>query len=84
MKWMKYSILLILDLILLATAALAIAGIGSDANRMRCSVVIRQKPAAIWPWLCEADKSETVGDLAGGGAATRERAVRYREARRCG
>ena len=56
MKWVKISIGSILGLILLATAAVAIAGLRSDANRLYCSMVIRQKPAAIWPWLFEADK----------------------------
>jgi uncharacterized protein YndB with AHSA1/START domain len=56
MKWIKLSIVSILGIILLATAALAIAGMGTNANRMRCSLVIRQKPAAIWPWLYEPDK----------------------------
>lgn len=56
MKWIKLSIASILGLIVLATAALAIAGLGADANRSISSVVIRQKPAAIWPWLYQADK----------------------------
>ena len=56
MKWIKIGILSVLGIILLATAALAIAGSGSDANRLQCSVVIRQKPAAIWPWLYESEK----------------------------
>jgi hypothetical protein len=56
MKWVKISIGSILALIVLATAAVAIAGMGADANRLYCSMVIRQKPAAIWPWLFEAGK----------------------------
>ena len=56
MRWIKFGILSIVGIIVLATAALAIAGSGSDANRLQCSLVIRQKPAAIWPWLYEAEK----------------------------
>ena len=56
MKWIKISIVSILGVILLAAAALAIAGLGADANRLTSSLVIRQKPAAIWPWLYQSDK----------------------------
>lgn len=56
MKWVKISIGSILGLIVLATAAVAIAGMRADANRLQCSLVIRQKPAAIWPWLFEPAK----------------------------
>jgi uncharacterized protein YndB with AHSA1/START domain len=56
MRWIKLSIVSVFGIILVVTAALAIAGSGSDANRLQCSVVIRQKPAAIWPWLYEAEK----------------------------
>ena len=51
MRWTKFSILAIVELIILATAALVIAGMGADANRLQSSVVIRRKPAAIWPWI---------------------------------
>lgn len=56
MKWVKISIGSMVGLILLATAAVAIAGLRSDANRLYCSMVIRQSPAAIWPWLFEPDR----------------------------
>jgi len=56
MRSIKFGIVSIFGIILLATAALAIAGSGADANRLQCSMVIRQKPAALWPWLYEADK----------------------------
>jgi uncharacterized protein YndB with AHSA1/START domain len=56
MRWIKIVLGSVFGLIILATAALAIAGMGADANRMVGSVVIRQKPAAIWPWLHQADK----------------------------
>ncbi len=56
MKWFKISIVSILGVIVLIAAALAIAGLGADANRLTSSLVIRQKPAAIWPWLYQSDK----------------------------
>jgi uncharacterized protein YndB with AHSA1/START domain len=56
MKRVKLSIAAVLGLILLATAALAVAGMGPDSNRLYSSVVIRQAPAAIWPWLYQEDK----------------------------
>src|SRR5436190_6831101 len=56
MKWIKIVLGSVLGLILLATAALAVAGMGADSNRMVTSIVIRQKPAAIWPWLYKPDK----------------------------
>ena len=52
----KISIVSILGVIVLIAAALAIAGLGADANRLTSSLVIRQKPAAIWPWLYQSDK----------------------------
>jgi len=33
-----------------------IAGMGADSNRAVTSIVIKQKPAVIWPWLYKADK----------------------------
>ena len=56
MKWIKIILGSVVGLILLATAALAVAGMGADANRSVTSIVIRQKPAVIWPWLYKADK----------------------------
>ena len=56
MKWIKIVLGSVLGLIILCTAALAVAGMGADANRSVTSVVIRQKPAAIWPWLYKPDK----------------------------
>jgi uncharacterized protein YndB with AHSA1/START domain len=31
-------------------------GAGPDANRMTSSIVIHQKPEAVWPWLYKPDK----------------------------
>jgi len=56
MMRVKISILSLPGLIIVATAALAIAGTGADANRLPSSVVIRRKPAAIWPWLHQSDE----------------------------
>jgi len=56
MKWIKIVLGSLLGLIILATAALAVAGMGADSNRMVTSIVIKQKPAAIWPWLYKSDK----------------------------
>src|SRR4051794_15818997 len=56
MKWIKIVLGALLALILLATASLAIAGMRPDANRMIAGIVIRQKPAAIWPWLYRPEK----------------------------
>jgi uncharacterized protein YndB with AHSA1/START domain len=56
MKWIKIVLGSLLGLIILATAALAVAGMGADANRLATSIVIRQKPAVIWPWLYQPDK----------------------------
>jgi uncharacterized protein YndB with AHSA1/START domain len=56
MKWIKIVLGSLLGLIILGTAALAVAGMGADSNRMVTSIVIQQKPAAIWPWLYKPDK----------------------------
>src|SRR5436305_14392099 len=56
MKWIKIVLGALFGLIILAAAALAVAGMGADANRMVTSTVIKQKPAAIWPWLYKGDK----------------------------
>jgi uncharacterized protein YndB with AHSA1/START domain len=56
MKWVKIVLGAFLALIVLCAAALAVAGMGPDANRMQSSVVIRNKPEAVWPWLYKADK----------------------------
>jgi uncharacterized protein YndB with AHSA1/START domain len=56
MKWLKISIASLLGLILLTTAAMAIANMGADSNRIVSSMVFQAKPAAIWPWLYEPDK----------------------------
>jgi uncharacterized protein YndB with AHSA1/START domain len=56
MKWVKIGVVSILGLILLATAALAIAGMGADANRMTASAVFKAKPAAVWLWLYKPER----------------------------
>jgi uncharacterized protein YndB with AHSA1/START domain len=56
MKWIKIVLGSVFGLIILAAAALAIAGMGADSNRSVTSIVIRQKPDAIWPWLYKSDK----------------------------
>lgn len=58
MKWVKIIVGSFFALIILATAAIAVAGMGADSNRMACSVVIHQKAAAIWPWLWEGEKAK--------------------------
>jgi hypothetical protein len=56
MKWIGIILGGIAALIVLTLAGLAIASSRPDANRLQSSIVIRQPPAAIWPYLYEPDK----------------------------
>ncbi len=56
MKWVKIAGLVLAVLIVVPVAAVAIAGAGADSNRLAVSIVIHQKPEAIWPWLCKPEK----------------------------
>jgi len=56
MKWVKIAGITLALLIVVPVAGLAIANAGSDSNRITCSIVIHQKPEAIWPYLYRPDK----------------------------
>ena len=56
MKWVKIAGLVLGVLIVVPVVAVAIAGAGQDSNRLAASIVIHQKPEAIWPWLYKPDK----------------------------
>lgn len=56
MKWVKLAALVLAVLILVPVVCLAIANAGADSNRITTSVVIHQKPEAIWPYLYQPDK----------------------------
>ena len=56
MKWVKIGLGVVAALIVLPVLALGIANLNPDSNRLNASVVIHQKPAAIWPWLHEPAK----------------------------
>jgi len=55
-KWTKIVLLTLAALIILPVAGLLIAGALPDSDHMLTSVVIHQKPEAIWPWLYQPDK----------------------------
>lgn len=55
-KWTKVVLLTLAAVIVLPVIALCIAGALPDSDRMVASVVLHQKPEAIWPWLYQGDK----------------------------
>ena len=56
MKWVKISLTAILGILVLSAAAVAVAGMGKDSNRIYTSTVIKAKPASVWPWITKPDK----------------------------
>jgi uncharacterized protein YndB with AHSA1/START domain len=56
MKWILIVVASLVGLLLLGAAVLFAMGTGKDANRMTGSIVIHQKPEAIWPWLYHPEK----------------------------
>ena len=54
--WTKIVLLTLAAIIVVPVVALWIAGLLPDADHMVTSVVLRQKPEAIWPWLYQSDK----------------------------
>ena len=56
MKWVKISLTAILGILVLSAAAVAVAGMGKDSNRIYTSTVIKDKPASVWPWITKPDK----------------------------
>jgi len=56
MKWILIVLGSLVGLLLLSAAVLFAMGTGADANRITTTVVIHQKPEAVWPWLYKADK----------------------------
>ncbi len=59
MKWVLIILGVFVGIIVIAVATLAVLSSRDDANHMRNSVVIHEKPEAIWPWLYEPDKLKT-------------------------
>ena len=55
-KRTKIVLLTLVAIIALPVVAIFIAGSLPDADRMVTSVVLRQKPETIWPWLYQTDK----------------------------
>uniref|UniRef100_Q01XD7 Polyketide cyclase/dehydrase n=1 Tax=Solibacter usitatus (strain Ellin6076) TaxID=234267 RepID=Q01XD7_SOLUE len=56
MKWVKIAGAVLAVLIVVPVLAVAIAGAGADSNRLTASIVIHQKPEAVWPWLYKPEK----------------------------
>jgi uncharacterized protein YndB with AHSA1/START domain len=56
MKWILIVLGSLVGLLLLGGVVLFAMGQGADANRITTTVVIHQKPEAVWPWIYKADK----------------------------
>ena len=56
MKWILIVLGSLIALLLLSGVVLFAMGQGADANRITTTVVIHQKPEAVWPWLYQQDK----------------------------
>jgi uncharacterized protein YndB with AHSA1/START domain len=56
MKWILIVLGSLLGLLLLSAVVLFAMGTSADANRMTNSIVIHQKPGAVWPWLYKPEK----------------------------
>jgi uncharacterized protein YndB with AHSA1/START domain len=56
MKWVLIVIGSWFALLVLGAVVLFAMGAAADANRITTSVVIHQKPEAIWPWLYQPEK----------------------------
>jgi len=56
MKWILIVLGSLFGLLVLGAVVLLAMGAGPDANRMTNSIVIHQKPEAVWPWLYKPDK----------------------------
>jgi hypothetical protein len=56
MKWILIVLGSLFGLLVLGAVVLFAMGASSDANRMTSSIVIHQKPEALWPWLYQTGK----------------------------
>jgi uncharacterized protein YndB with AHSA1/START domain len=56
MKWILIVLGSLFGLLILGAAVLLAMGTRADSNRITTSLVIHQKPEAIWPWLYESEK----------------------------
>jgi uncharacterized protein YndB with AHSA1/START domain len=55
-KWILIVLGSLFGLLLLGAVVLLAMGAGPDANRMTSSIVMHQKPEAVWPWLYKPEK----------------------------
>ena len=55
-KWILIVLGTLFGLLVLGCAAIFAMGMSADANRLSNSIVIHQKPEAVWPWLYKPDK----------------------------
>ena len=55
-KWILIVLGSLVGLLVLCLGVLLAMGASQDANRMTTSIVIHQKPEAVWPWLYKPDK----------------------------
>src|SRR5262249_42108270 len=56
MKWVKISLASIAGILLLSVGAIAVAGMGADANRIYAATFVKARPAMVWPWLTQPEK----------------------------
>ena len=59
MKWIGIIVGVFVAVLVVAILVLAVLSSRRDAGRLQASIVIRQKPEAVWPWLYEPDKLKT-------------------------
>jgi len=56
MRWLRFAALTVLALVVLAVAALWLAGFRAGAGTIDSSVEIDRSPEVVWPWLQDPDK----------------------------
>ena len=56
MKWLRYSALTLVSLIVLAIAGLLVWGMFPDSRRLVVSVDVARPVQDVWPWITEPEK----------------------------